>query len=238
MAKDKKQLTKAQKTSIYRSILLRRKKNYTQIQLAEEITKRLPGKEYSNCQVSLWETYNRPIPQKIIPILSDIFGCTQEYLLGISEDPKKNMTYRFDPVDKIKVENGLANYHGFPLYIEFSDNQHSGRWGIYDATKDRLLCVDKILTNISKTESISLYTSMPNYETVNNFLTSPRITSIEQLLKHETVFIRYSSPDPEIRATYTGWFHLNESKTCLINSEGFTLPLEGLCRCYTAYIED
>ncbi len=88
--------------------------------------------------ISHWETGAKPIPLKYMNTLCDVLGCTEEYLLGISQDPtssgpsksvrKKNEVISPMP-DSIPL-NSLYKYDQLPIYIVFNELQHANCWGL------------------------------------------------------------------------------------------------------------
>ena len=56
-----------------------------------------------------------------------------------------------------------------------------------------------------------------------------------KLLNTEEIYVEMCTSDKAIRGIYNGWYHHNETKTCLISNNGLTLPYEGLGISYSAF---
>lgn len=228
-----KQLTRMERIACTRAMELRKKLHYSQRDVASEL-KRLTGKNITNVQVSQWETKKRAIPYRILPALCQIYNCTEEYMTGESDNPNSILSTNKD-YNLIKLDGGLEKYDQMPVYMQFIDHEYENCWGIVDIKKDRIVCAERVFTNISKITSINFYISIPLYDLIN-FYHDNRIRNISKLLNYPgEVFVRFNSNDAGIREKYSGWFHLNEDKSCLINSLGFVLPLSGMNVSYTVY---
>lgn len=189
--------------------------------------------------VSSWETGRRNPSSEFVSYLADIYNVSQAYILGLTDDPHqeeadnkefdgasanvKNIARRIDPTN-------LFLYDKKPIYVTFKGNKHIDQWGIYNATSDQFIMAD--FTIRSTASSIDELFSFAPYvlPTKTSF-----IQNMDALMNAESVFVRMTTSDKEVKELYDGWYSHNENKTRLINQLGLTLPYLGLNISYCAY---
>lgn len=137
----------------------------------------------------------------------------------------------------------LCLYNGLPVFVDFYDYSHKNGWYIVDALKTRLIGVNREIPFKELfaeefeplddgLDEISIYINIPELPVP---LKKP-VTTYDDLLASEKLYIRLNSQDNDIRDHYNGWYHHNEDHSCLINDMGLTLPYEGLLYAYQAFI--
>lgn len=192
--------------------------------------------------ISHWETGAKPIPLKYMNTLCDVLGCTEEYLLGISQDPtssdpskalEKNEVISPMP-DSIPL-NSLYKYDQLPIYIVFNELQHANCWGLLNIKMNKIILSDSVISLSSiDFSSISIYPANPNF-TAGIKSASMNKLSFADAINSKVVYIEVCSNDATIRSQYEGYYHHNENQTCFINNSGLTLPYDGINRYYNVY---
>lgn len=215
-------------------------KHWTQAQLCDQLIEEVgPGAPLKGSYISMLETGKRKVPKKYNKILAKILDVTEEYLLGISNDPHETASsepdyeYTYEKM-LISYEN-LFKFDGMPVFVEFLLYTHDPSWGIYDHRNQRIVFRDfiyKLDLTCSQTLRISVFS--PEY--IARFKTIKKQTmDYDTMMRADKIYIIMNSPDIAIRNRYNGWYRHNELKTCLINSVGLTLPYDGFNISYSAY---
>lgn len=226
-----------------RLALLRNQKGLTQEELANIISDIVNRKRgYSLLSVSGWETGDKQPTIEVLCVLCDYFNVTPNYLLGFEDDPGSSKiapaTVKTGKKGVIKPDyvityNKLPNFDGEPIYVVFNELQSANRWGILNMSKERIVFGGDYIT-LRKDLNCTYYTNIPEDEKKPKYGVKKRLT-VSQIRKSERVWVEPITPDKEIKGKYTGWFHNNENKSCLINAIGLTLPYDGLSISYNAY---
>ncbi len=228
-----------------RLALLRHEKGLTQQELAN-ILSELENRErsYSLLSVSGWESGDKYPPVKVLLALCEYFNVSSDYLLGLTEEPgNKNITAAsrtdadtHEKPNYLITYNELKSFHKEPVYVVFNDKSFEDAWGTYDAVKNRIVFTNQYLY-ITKDLNCNYYTKMPD-ELAKPKYSLRRRLSMGQLVKSGKVWIEMITTSEYVRGQYDGWYRVNENSTCLINSQGLTLPFEGLNVSYNAYTGD
>lgn len=228
-----------------RLTLLRHQKKLTQQELANtlsEIENR--GKTYSLLSVSGWESGDKYPSVKTVITLCEYFNVSSDYLLGFTNDPGNNKIISAAKTDVesekkpnyIVTYNELRAFHKEPIYVVFNDKSAEDGWGIYDAIKKRIVFSNQFLY-ITKELNCTYYAHIPDELSSPNYSLKKRLT-MGQMVKAKKVWIEMITTSEFIQGQYNGWYRINESGTCLINSQGLTLPFEGLNISFNAYTGD
>lgn len=217
---------------------LRKQNQFSQADVAEQLTEMLPDTYVSSQTVSTWERGHRPVPEKYYNALTSLYGVTLEYLCGKTTDPLS--TTKDEPVMNARKEDStididqLHNYDGLPVYVVFKEYQRNNAWGIYDEANNRIVFTSFVLscTKIIET-NIEIYAMKPEYlGTVGRHGSAINFVSA---LKKKQVYIKMTSPDETIHNLYDGWYTKNEAKDAFINSLGYALPYSGYGISYNGY---
>ena len=215
----------------------REKKDWSQAQLAEEISKHLSN-SIGNLTISQWETGRRPVPHKYNEILAKVFDCSVDYLAGYETESLSNLT-RTDDIAKIRIPfSELSLYDGYPVYVEFKNYDYPDGWAICDFQrgKKRLHFKDRILTiAINDNDNIKYYIMEPIYY-LGISISNRKCATLKQLRNKDSFMVSMLSNDPTIQALYNGWYHHNEDMTAIINDQGRVLPYQGLNKTYIVYM--
>lgn len=216
---------------------LRSKSNKTQEQLASllsEISSRKTA--YSVSLVSSWEQGRRkPLPETI-GLLAHIFGVTEEYLLGISDDPDSSEVSDSNQSIELKMSD-LGDFDGRPVFVSFANLEHEDQFAIVNADEQKLMMRDGYMAYPHPSIK-AVYASEPDYVyfkslegrfplDMNSLLTS----------KANLFWVEMKTSDRMVRSKYNGWYRRNEDNTALISSIGLVLPFQGLNVTYYAYLK-
>lgn len=185
--------------------------------------------------ISSWEQNHRQPPMSTLVQLVLFYGVTCDYLFGISDDrtgdlnegEKKDSILKLTPHDVPIKQNLLINYDKCPVYVKFKNSEHLNQWGILNYEQKIIRCSD---FDISLTVKLELYpvSDFPGVRT--------RISSFEQLLSTNVVYVKMKTSDPAVEAFYNGRYQHNASRTFLIKIDNNTpLAYTGLDVCYTAF---
>lgn len=223
-----------------RIMSLRTKLNMTQSALCEAINDRKQGRKINSSVISSWETGRRPIPDNYSPILSDIFGVTNGYLRGFTDDPEEEINKpkeQEDELNKIEITiESLYKYHNMPIYVVFNNYKYEDAWGIYD-DEFKQIVFRRFVLKLTKqlVQSMKFYRIAPDYKDQSPYWNKTML-SMKEMLSAEMVYVSMESHDPAIRLKYNGWYRHNEDHTYLIKAgTGLCLPYEGLSVSFSAY---
>lgn len=185
--------------------------------------------------VSMWERGARKVSTKYIPSLCRVLGCTVEDLMpGGNKKPYIMSDDAFrESVTPLNIKN-INDYDCKPVYCVYEDISKSNAWGLVDIKGKCIITVNHKIPLDSIGKGVAVYDGMPDYEIGSE--RASRAISFNTLIYMKSVYCISTSPDPTIRALYTGRYIHNEDKTCLINPwTGRALPYEGYGISYLAY---
>lgn len=188
--------------------------------------------------VSAWERGLKNTPSKYISSIIKLYGCTEEYLYGESDDPHSTKKTEFTGCKPLMEPiKDLSIYDTKPIFIVFNNFQHNDQWGLCDMEKKRIVCTDfhiPITSTILK--NITAYPAQP-YQTTKRNMGEVKPLDIISFLKKDKVYVVMNTHDKQVHMIYDGWYRHNEDKTALINSIGHVLPYDGLNISYLAYAD-
>lgn len=233
-----------------RLIKLRLEMGWTQGELCEVLNEKKPdtinpdgtreGKRLQFSAASAWETGRRPVPEDYVPVLAQVFGVTQGYLYGFTDDPNEEADepkQYDDPDRRIEVPfDSLYKFHNMPIYVVFPYHDHEDAWSIYDDDLKRFVFRTYVLRLTKQNASrMKFYRDAPTFE--NNSPNWTKTTlSMKEMLSAKRVYISMINSDQAIKAKYDGWYRHNEDGTYLIKAgTGLVLPYEGLNITFAAY---
>ena len=216
-----------------------------QCELARIIEEKAGGDAHlSTALISAWETGRRPVPEKYMDILADIFGCTRDYLSGLSDEKNKTKAQsrkgkkKPDTLYEIRFEE-LDSYDKEPIYCVFSTMEFPNGWMLYDASCGRMLFTDGE-RKITRIKDVRFYTRTPDYERGSS--KTKRALEYAQVVKCDRVYVKMTSPSESVRAKYDGWYMVDTENGTLTDPwRGYVLPLEGIAVsffCYSTGTED
>ena len=224
-----------------RLVLLRKQNKMKQEDLARELSDMEQRERALSLQtISGWESGDKYPPVESLLMMTKLFQCSADYLLGISDEigPKVKISAAVPDRKGLKPNyhityNELPAHDKEPIFVVFKDKIASNRWGILDAAKMRIMFTDSVLPLTKKLNCI-YYMNVPDYESRPKYnLRKP--LSLNQILKSDRIWVEMLSPFPEIGAKYNGWYRHNEDNSALVNIRGLVLPYEGLSISYNAY---
>lgn len=198
--------------------------------------------------ISSWESGRRTPNYKHLEAMSEIFGVSIKYLQCLTDDPydygdkinedvipdlKSVITY-IDTKGNFSIEpEQLACFDGKPVYLTFKNYAHKEQWALVCKYKCAFITVNGLLAFNNETID-KVYVNETDY---NYYLSKAKAFPLDMnaLMLRKQVWVEMITPDFGIKTEYNGWYHHNETKTCLINENGLTLPYTGLNTGYYAY---
>ena len=193
--------------------------------------------EVSQSMVSMWETRDRAISMVYLEPLSQLFGVTKDYLLGLTDDEqgfheeKSSFNYKKDEIEFWE----LYAFDKQPVYVDFSETlAHENGWAIYNRSRDIFVFSDDIVKVVECEKNKAKY-YVSDISRLDDPLEQKKSFSMQELLNREPIYIQMITTDRSVRSLYDGWYHHNENKTALINNDGLVLPYSGLKKAYLAY---
>lgn len=217
---------------------LRTNKGWSQKEFGLKLTELSPKKNVvSQTSISMWENRERPIPMVYLTPLSQLFGVTEDYLLGLTDDPqgdREDKTAEF--YSKYEVHYWeLYAYDKQPIYLDFGETmKHENGWAIYNRAKGWFVFPDDVV-QAKALEGLGVKYFSIDVSRLSDSLTQRKTLGLDEVMKRDTVYIQMLSTDRYVRGLYDGWYRHNETRTALINSEGNVLPYNGLKKVYYAY---
>ncbi len=187
----------------------------------------------SSGTVSQWETRFRPVPKYYIKPLAELFQCTEEYLIGVSDSPDSK-----EPVAAVLNKNindkpneitfaDLFRYNKKPVYVEFLNKEKEDGWALYNDKQQTLVFTDTIIPLPENVEtSMRFFSSLPEYMTYSPV--AEKALSFESALSKEYVYIKMKTTNEAIHLIYDGIYRHNENHTAFINEKGLILPYAGI----------
>lgn len=222
-----------------RLALLRKEKGLTQGDFCAEFSQFCGYKKAILIpSVSSWEQNHRLPAMETIVQLALFFGVSTDYLFGITED--RNGSNGNEKRLKTSAERACLSdcpikradyprYNHQPVYVRFKSHSHLDQWGI-------LMYEDKKIVCGSFTVSLALDVDCYSMAPLSPVRT--QITSLQQLIDTQNVWVEMKCKDPEVSALYTGRYthHPDNTARCLIKSDnGLPLPYSGLDVYYWAF---
>ncbi len=213
---------------------LRQDRGLSQEQFGDSFAEFLSREQsYSLMTISNWETGRKLPPADTIISLAQYFGCSTDYILGLSNDPS---TIRTDNSvvninQKIEVPySDLPKYDGQALYIKFPDNAMKSQYGLIDFANKQIVLINfKMQLN----NKCTFYKTVPQEELTIRSQAS-HLLNLKDIKRSDNVYIQSLSPDPLLQGEVSGWYHNDISGKFLINDAGRTLSYEGLGVTYNA----
>ena len=80
-----------------------------------------------------------------------------------------------------------------------------------------------------------IFVSEPYFAYIKSTQSNLSLDMSKLLNTKKYVWIEMTTSNSYVRGLYNGWFHHNETHSCLINEKGLTLPYEGLGISFHAY---
>lgn len=214
------------------------KSGSSQAKFASDLTNQ-SGHTVSPASVSLWITGRRSVPQKYIDDIANMFGVTEAYLLGMTDDPHK--TWNDIEKEGKKQEElyiidrwQLYAYDRQPIYVTFENYDHEDGWAIYNRARQTFVFADDmiredVLMRIGAKFHTKDITQLDDPLKLRNSL------DLHTLMTTKNIYVYMISADRYVHGMYDGWYHHNENHTALINNQGLVLPYTGLKKAYRAY---
>ena len=197
-----------------------------------EFTNRKNG-SYSVMTISCWETGRKLPPADTVMSLAQFYGCTSDYILGLSNDPQ---LMRIDDniqsmYQKIKIPvNDLQKFDKEAVYVQFPNGTMKNGMGLIDWAKKQIVMIDY---KVQIDKRCQYYRVIPPEEITIRDRVS-RLLTYKEMMASDRVYIQSLSPDPYIQGMVSGWYHHDITKKFLINDEGRTLSYDGLGTAYSA----
>ncbi len=214
---------------------LRESKNLSQEDFGREFAEFTNRKQgaYSVMSVSCWETGRKLPPADTIISLAQFYGCTSDYILGLSANAQ--MLRVDEKVMQInhKIEipiNDLAKFDKQAVYVQFPNGSMSNCWGIIDYASSQIQLNGMRMQITPKCQYFRFVP--PEALTIRDRMS--RLIGPDEIRKLDVVYIQSISPDPYIQGMVSGWYHKDVSGEFLINNEGRALSYEGLGIAYNA----
>lgn len=214
------------------------KSGSSQAKFAEVLTNR-SGQTVSPASVSLWLTGRRSVPQKYIEDITNMFGVTEAYLLGMTDDPQK--TWKDIEEEGTNKEElyiidrwQLYAYDRKPIFVTFDNYDHEDGWAIYNRDRQIFIFADDVvretvLMRIGAKFHTKDITELDDPLKLRNSL------DLHSMMTAKNIYIHMNTSNRAVQQMYDGWYHHNEKHTALINEEGLVLPYAGLKKAYRAY---
>lgn len=221
---------------------LRAEKGITQEKLLKELNNALKmERPYSGLTLSAWENGRKMPTATTLITLSQIFECTVDYLLGLTDErdftsssqasgASSNNSYDY-PTDIAITLRELNSYDKKPVFVKFNNSKLLDAWGIIDAKNQRIVFADKMVPISNKFN----YYSSHVISSTGFSVEGRKPYSYTTMLKTKDMWVEMIGAEGFIRGRYNGIWHHNEQHTCLVNSLGLTLPYDGLGISYNAY---
>ena len=212
-----------------------------QCDLAKMIEERMGGEcHLTAALISCWETGRRGVPLKYNKALCDIFGVSEEYLLGYTSERDSSETEQSSQEEELFLirEEDLPDYDGEPIWCNFTSYEYTDAWAIYNAAKQTLMFKDGP-RKIKRKKDVRFFTKIPDFE--DKSAKAKRSLEYSQVVKDaekktKKVFVIMNSPDESIREKYNGWYLVDAEGGVLFNPwNSKVLDLNGLNVSYRAY---
>lgn len=214
---------------------LRKERGESQGQFAEKLSTLMDKSQpISVMTVSCWESGRKQPPFATMLWLQKYFGCSLDYLAGLSDvrtiDGVKAVDNLSDIRKGIEIsELDLQSKDGEPVYVVFPST-YQNQWGIVDYSNKAIVFTDFTLAINSKCKYFTYV--VPEEITIRSL--AHHLLNLGDMMTKERVWIESLSPDPFIRGRVTGWYKHSPDKEFLINDLGYTLSYDGLGITYNA----
>jgi len=207
----------------------------------EEFLRQLSAKAdkpLSSTNASLWMTGRRHIPRKYAPFIAEIFGVTQAYLFGRTNDPHSTVEQEEPKGDETFYEIIPAQLYAYeekPIYVTFGLFEHEDGWAIYNRRRGLFIFAEDTVKEATiKKIGAKLY--VRDISDLRDPLIHRKSLDYNGLMNAKNgVYIIMNTSNVAVRKLYNGWYVHNENHTALINNDGLVLPYEGLKKAYNAY---
>ena len=213
---------------------LRDERNYSQEDFSKDFSDFcLRDKEYAVITISSWESGRKLPPADVILQLARFYGCTTDYIMGLSDDPTllRTSDKLVNTNQTIEVPfNELSKHDGEPLYIKFPDEKIRSQYGLLDFPNKT---IQTLKYRLQLDPRCHYYITIPPEDlTLKNGIT--HLLGLEDVKKMDKVYIQSLSPDPYLQGLVSGWYSNDVSGKFLINEAGRVLSYEGLGVNYNA----
>ena len=221
---------------------LRKERGLTQVDFCEEFSVFCGyQKQLLVPSISSWEQNHRLPSISTVVQLAMFFDVTMEYLFGMSDDRKLDSKGKPSVKGKlvsineeslkysdVPIKNrDLPKYNRQPVFVHFINQTHRDQWGLLNADTNEIICVDSIIGINSKIECFPVAPLSP---------VRTQISSLQQLMTTDYIWVEMSTADSEIKALYNGRYMHNERKDCLVKIDnGLALSYNGLDVSYWAF---
>lgn len=205
----------------------REEKHYDQVSFGELLSKKIGLKQpVAAAAISMWECGKRYVPTKYIDAICDILEIKREDLV-------KQPTSRAND-DMFSVPwSQIDLYDNKPLYLHFENYDFPDSWAIVDTVKRRFVFKDKVMPFPNQFQGILLMSLEPTQNIPDDV--SQNALSLAGIMKEVMIYVTMKTSDKTVQTMYNGWYHHNENKSALINSNGLVLPYEGINVSYIAH---
>lgn len=217
-------------------VQLRKEKGMTQADFAVAFSEFCGmQKVFQPTTISSWEQNHRYPSMPTIVQLSLYFGCSLDYLFGISDyrnntggKEKQQSLQNLIKYSEIPIlAEDMPKYDGRPVFVKFKTNEHLNQWGILNYNKQKIVCKEFVVSITVQVECYAYDVQTP---------IRSQITSYNQMLNTEFLWIEMITADAEIRGIFNGRYTHTPDKKCLVKMEN-SLPLSynGLNVSYRAF---
>ena len=218
---------------------LRSSNNMTQKEMAERLSELSTRKEpLTVSTVSSWETGRRQPSREMIDCIAKLFQVSADYLECLTDEPNGSACslppepeYENQisiPMDKI------ATLDGKPVFVSFKNHAHEDQWGIVNMDRSSFILRNGLLRFTDQTID-QIFVSEPYFAYIKSTQSNLSLDMSKLLNTKKYVWIEMTTSNSYVRGLYNGWFHHNETHSCLINEKGLTLPYGGLGISFHAY---
>ena len=128
----------------------------------------------------------------------------------------------------------IATLDGKPVFVSFKNHAHEDQWGIVNMDRSSFILRNGLLRFTDQTID-QIFVSEPYFAYIKSTQSNLSLDMSKLLNTKKYVSIEMTTSNRYVRGLYNGWFHHNETHSCLINEKGLTLPYEGLGISFHAY---
>lgn len=197
------------------------------------------GKPISQTNISLWLTGKRSIPQKYLEPISSIFGVSEPYLLGLTDDAAigwDEITEETSSEDSIYEIDAwqLYAYANKPVFIVFPNMEHEDAWAIYNRD-DRTFAFASERIREANIKNCNARFFTKDIRDLDDPLKTRKSIDYATMLSVENVYVHMITSNQFIHGKFDGWYKHTNDHSALINNDGNILPYEGLKKSFLAY---
>lgn len=191
--------------------------------------------------ISSWETGRRTPSIDMYRLMARIFMVSTDYLMCLTDDPNGSAS----ELQKTDIQDArlatvskeeIYNFDGKPVFVQFRNYAHQDQWGIVNCSKNVIVLRDGLI-KINDETIECFYIEEPYYSFYGSVSGRTKIDLAKIMNAKLEVWVEMKTSDKYIQGLYNGWYHNNETHTCLINGKGLTLPYDGLDVSYNAYMK-